>query len=109
MLAVWSLAEAAARLDDDHAWRVVEQFEARLQFAPEFVDPSARLRRLRPDTSVFSYEWFVDDPRIVDAVERYATSPVTLPHGWTLADVSEPTERSEEAPPATTPDTSGTP
>ena len=74
---------------------------------PEFVDPSARLRRLRPDTSVYSYEWFVDDPQIVEAVERYATFPVTLPHGWTLADISEPTERSEETPPSKALDTDG--
>ncbi len=36
---VWTLAHAVRRLDDTSAWRVVEQYEARLQFAPEFVDP----------------------------------------------------------------------
>ena len=77
-----------------------QQYEARLQFAPEFAEPTAQLRRLRPDTLVYSYEWFVDDPLVVQAVEHHATIPVTLPQGWMLADVSEPTERSEEAPPA---------
>ena len=33
---------------------MVEQYEARLQVAPEFVEPSDRLRRLRPDTLVVS-------------------------------------------------------
>ena len=60
--------------------------------------PSARLRRLRPDTLVYSYEWFEDDPIVIEAVEGSALLPVTLPHGWTLADTTEPTERSEEAP-----------
>jgi hypothetical protein len=99
VIAVWSLAHAAARLDEEHAWRLVEQYEARLQFAPEFVEPSDRLRRLRPDTLVYSYEWFEDDPRVIEAVERYALKPVTLPHGWMLGDVTRPTERSDETPP----------
>lgn len=99
VIAVWSLAEAAARLHEQHAWRMVEQYEARLQFAPEFVEPTDRLRRLRPDTLVYSYEWFEDDPKVIEAVERFALAPVTLPHGWTLGDVSRPTERSEEVPP----------
>lgn len=99
VLAVWSLAHAATRLDEEHAWRLVEQYEARLQFAPEFVEPSDRLRRLRPDTLVYSYEWFEDDSRVVEAVERHALAPVTLPHGWTLGDVTRPTERAEETPP----------
>lgn len=92
LLDVWTLSHAASQLEEDPAWRLVEQYEARLQFAAEFVDPSARLRRLRPDTLVYSYEWFEDDPRVLEAIERYAHLPVTLPHGWTLADPTRPTE-----------------
>ena len=66
MIAVWSLAYTPRpRLNEEHAWRLVEQYEARLlEFVPEFVEPSDRLRRLRPDTLVYSYsyEWFEDDP-----------------------------------------------
>jgi hypothetical protein len=98
LLAVWTLQDAVGVLDPDHAWRVVEQYEARLQFAAEFVLPAAGLRLLRPGTRVYSYEWFEDNPIVIDAVERYALWPVTLPQGWTLADTTEPTERSEEAP-----------
>ena len=65
----------------------------------ELVGPSDRLRRLRPDTLVYSYEWFEDDPRVVEAGDRYALAPVTLRHGWTLRDLTHPTERSEETPP----------
>jgi hypothetical protein len=85
VLSVWSLAHATARLGEVPSWRLVEQYEARLQFAPEFADPTARLRRLRPDTLVYSYEWFEDDGRVVDAFEEWATQPVTLPHGWEFA------------------------
>src|SRR6266545_3676597 len=118
----------------------LEQYEARLQFAAEFVDPSARLRRLRPDSLVYSYEWFEDDARVLEAhrasarhlprsrrqgqhragagegrvvralahgadaraplrLERSAHLPVTLPHGWTLADATRPTEGAGEARP----------
>jgi hypothetical protein len=98
LLAVWSLEGAVAVLEPAHRWRVVEQYEARLQFAADFVLPAARLRLLRPGTRVYSYEWFEDNPIVIDAVERYALWPVTLPHGWTLADTTEPTERSEEEP-----------
>src|SRR6266508_6994893 len=79
----------------------LEQYEARLQFAAEFVDPSARLRRLRPDSLVYSYEWFEDDARVLEAIERSAHLPVTLPHGWTLADATRPTEGPGEARPST--------
>lgn len=48
--------------------------------------PTARLRRLRPDTLVYSYEWFEDDHRVTDAVDLWALPPVTLPHGWEFAD-----------------------
>jgi hypothetical protein len=40
VIAVWSLADAAERLEEAHAWRMVERYEARLQFAPEFDEPS---------------------------------------------------------------------
>jgi len=43
---------------------------------------------------LYSYEWFEDDQRVIDAVERFALEPVTLPHGWSLAtgsDVHGPT------------------
>jgi hypothetical protein len=98
LLDAWTLAHAVSGLPDPQGWRVVEQYEARLQFAPEFIDPQARLRRLRPDTLVYSFEWFEDDDRILQAVERYAPLPVTLPHGWTLARASVPTERLGETP-----------
>jgi hypothetical protein len=94
LVGVWTLVHAARRLDRVSAWRLVEQYEARLQFAPEYVDPYARLRRLRPDGQLYSYEWFEDDQRVVDAVERFALQPVTLPCGWSLAagpDVHGPT------------------
>lgn len=92
LLDAWTLSHAVSQFEVDPAWRLVEQYEARLQFAPEFVDPSARLRRLRPDSLVYSYEWFEDDRRVLDAIERYAHLPVTLPHGWTVADRTRPTE-----------------
>jgi hypothetical protein len=92
LLDAWTLSHVVSQFDGDPAWRIVEQYEARLQFAPEFVEPGARLRRLRPDTLVYSYEWFEDDPRVLEAVERYAHLPVTLPHGWTIADRTQPTE-----------------
>jgi hypothetical protein len=98
LIAAWTLAHEVGALDPDHAWRVVEQYEARLQFAPEFEDPAARLRRLRPDTLVYSYEWFDDDQRVIEAVQRHAPRPVTLPHGWALANTAQPTERTEETP-----------
>jgi hypothetical protein len=98
LLDAWSLAHAVRNLDVDRAWRLVEQFEARLQFAPEFLDPQARTRRLRPDTMVYSYEWFEDDPSILEAVERVAPHPVTLPHGWTLAHAAIAPERLGETP-----------
>jgi hypothetical protein len=86
LLDVWTVAHATAGIDDELSrWRLVEQYEARLQFAPEFVDPSARLRRLEPVRRLYSYEWFDDDPRVVDAVRGCAERPVTLPHGWALA------------------------
>ena len=47
--------------------------------------PDERLRGLRPDTLVYSYEWFEDDNRVIDAVEQWALRPVTLPHGWQFA------------------------
>lgn len=97
LLAAWTLSHAVSQFDDDPAWRLVEQYEARLQFAAEFVDPSVRLRRLRPDSLVYSYEWFEDDARVLEAVERYAHLPVTLPHGWTIADRTRPTEGPGEA------------
>lgn len=96
--AAWTLTDAVSELPDPQNWRIVEQYEARLQFAPEFVNPDARLRRLRPDTLVYSYEWFEDDPLVLQAVEQYAPLPVTLPHGWTLARADIPTERLGETP-----------
>jgi hypothetical protein len=104
LLDAWTLAHAVSQFDVDPAWRLVEQYEARLQFAPEFVDPGARLRRLRPDSLVYSYEWFEDDPRVLEAVERYAHLPVTLPHGWTIADRTRPTEGPGEGRTNTAPD-----
>lgn len=100
LLDAWTLSHAVSQLDADPAWRLVEQYEARLQFAAEFVDASARLRRLRPDL-VYSYEWFEDDARVLEAIERYAHLPVTLPNGWTLADATRPTEGPGEALPST--------
>lgn len=93
ILSTWSLAHAAIHLDEVASWRLIEQYEARLQFAPEFAHPTARLRRLRPDTLVYSYEWFEDDPRVIGAVEAWALRPVTLPHGWEFANerASDPT------------------
>lgn len=97
VLSAWSLAHAAYRLDEVASWRLTEQYEARLQFAPEFAHPNARLRRLRPDTGVYSYEWFEDDPRVIDAVEAWALRPVTLPTGWEFANesASDPTIREQ--------------
>ncbi|HAS12109.1 MAG TPA: hypothetical protein DCS55_16575 [Acidimicrobiaceae bacterium] len=97
VLSTWSLAHAAIHLDEVASWRLTEQYEARLQFAPEFAHPTARLRRLRPDTHVYSYEWFEDDPRVIDAVESWALRPVTLPHGWEFANerASDPTIRQQ--------------
>ena len=85
-------------LEPAQEWRVVKQYEARLRSASEFVLPAARLRRLRPSDHVCSCEWFEDDPIVIEAVEGGDLLPVTLPHGLTLADTTEPTERSEEAP-----------
>lgn len=85
VLAAWSVAHATARLDELASWRLTEQYEARLQFAAEFIDPTAQLRRLRPDTLVYSYEWFEDDDRVIDAIDQWAVRPVTLPCGWMLA------------------------
>jgi hypothetical protein len=99
LLDAWTLSHAVSQIGEDPAWRLVEQYEARLQFAAEFVDPSARLRRLRPDSLGYSFEWFEDDPRVLDAIERFANLPVTLPHGWTLADETRPTEGPGEARP----------
>lgn len=97
VLSTWSLDHAAVHLDEVASWRLTEQYEARLQFAPEFAHPTARLRRLRPDTRVYSYEWFEDDPRVIDAVEAWAPRPVTLPHGWEFASesASDPTIREQ--------------
>jgi hypothetical protein len=97
ILSVWTVAHGAGSLDEVAAWRLTEQYEARLQFAPEFRDPSARLCRLRPDTLVYSYEWFADDERVIHAIEEWAESPVTLPHGWDLAneDASDPIIRQQ--------------
>jgi hypothetical protein len=85
VLGAWSLAHATAHLDEVASWRLTEQYEARLQFAAEFAEPTARLRRLRPDTLVYSYEWFEDDQRVINAVGQWALRPVTLPHGWQFA------------------------
>lgn len=101
LLDAWTLSHAVRQLDEDPAWRLVEQYEARLQFAAELVEPSARLRRLRPDSLVYSYEWFEDDARVREAIERFAHLPVTLPHGWTLADPTRPTEGPGEVRPST--------
>jgi len=97
VLSGWSLDHAAAHLDEVASWRLTEQFEARLQFAPEFAEPTARLWRLRPDTLVYSYEWFEDDERVIDAVNSRALRPVTLPHGWNFAreDPTDPTLREQ--------------
>lgn len=100
LLDAWTLAHAVRHFVGDPAWRLVEQYEARLQFAPEFVDPSARLRRLRPDSLGYSYEWFEDDPRVLEAIERFAHLPITLPHGWTIADQTRPTEGPGEVRPS---------
>ena len=79
VISTWSLAHATAQLEELASWRLTEQYEARLQFAAEFAYPEARLRRLRPDTLVYSYEWFEDDHRVTDAVDQWALRPVTLP------------------------------
>jgi hypothetical protein len=91
--AAWTLAHEVNELADLQSWRLVEQYEARLQFAPEFDNPHSRLRRLRPDTRVYSFEWFEDDESVLNAVKRVAPLPVTLPHGWTLARADVPPER----------------
>jgi hypothetical protein len=86
LLGVWTLAHDAQRLEKEiSGWRLVEQYEARLQFAQEFEDPTLRLRRLNPDGLLYSYEWFEDDQRVIDAIRRMALKPVSLPHGWSLA------------------------
>lgn len=97
VLASWSLAHATADLGEVASWRLTEQYEARLQFAAEFAEPTARLRRLRPDTLVYSYEWFEDDDRVIGAVHHWALRPVTLPHGWEFANEnpSDPTIREQ--------------
>jgi hypothetical protein len=97
VISTWSLAHATAQLDELASWRLTEQYEARLQFAAEFAYPTARLRRLRPDTLVYSYEWFEDDHRVIDAVDQWALRPVTLPHGWEFArdDSSDPPIREQ--------------
>jgi hypothetical protein len=83
LLRAWSLAHSASQLEEPRARSLVEQYEARLQFAAEIAEPDARLRRLRPDAA-FSLEWFEDDPRVLTAVDQIAPLPITLPHGWTL-------------------------
>lgn len=98
LLDAWTLPHALGELPYPQPWRLVEQYEAGLQFAPEFAYPDARLRRLRADTLVYSFEWFEDDERVVDAVAWQAPLPVTLPHGWTLACASHPPERFDETP-----------
>lgn len=97
VLSTWSLAHATVQLDEVASWRLTEQYEARLQFAAEFAEPTARLRRLRPDTLVYSYEWFEDDHQVIDAVDQWALRPVTLPCGWELAneDPSDPSIREQ--------------
>lgn len=97
VLSAWSLAHVVVHLDEVASWRLTEQYEARLQFAPEFAHPTARLRRLRPDTHVYSYECFEDDRRVIEAVEAWAPRPVTLPHGWQFANESalDPTIREQ--------------
>jgi hypothetical protein len=97
VVSTWSLAHATAHLDELASWRLTEQYEARLQFAAEFAYPTARLRRLRPDTLVYSYEWFEDDHRVIDAVDQWALRPVTLPDGWEFArdDPADPTIREQ--------------
>lgn len=79
ILDVWSVAHSVEPLDETLAWSLAEQYEARLQFAPEFDEPTVSLRMLRPDTGVFSYEWFVDDQRVIDSVRRWALHPVGIP------------------------------
>jgi hypothetical protein len=86
LVEAWSLEDDASLLAEIPAWRLVEQYEARLQFAPEFAYPAARLRRLNPVGDSYSYEWFENDDRVVDAVAQNAPLPVTLPYGWTLAE-----------------------
>ena len=98
VLSAWSLAHATARLDEVASWRLTEQYEARLQFAPEFTEPTARLRRLRPDTRTYSYEWFEDDSRVIDAVHDWAMRPVTLPRGWEFAREDPADSRIQEQP-----------
>ena len=46
---------------------------------------------------MYSYEWFEDDHRVIDAVEHWALRPVTLPHRWRFAtdDPSDPTLREQ--------------
>jgi hypothetical protein len=98
VLDTWTLTHAVSQFDVDPAWRLVEQYEARLQFALEFVDPGARLGRLRPDSLVYSYtSGSRTNSRVLEAVERYAHLPVTLPHGWIIADRTRPTEGPGEA------------
>ena len=93
VLEAWSVAEGIGPLDELAKWRLTEQYEARLQFAPEFAHPTARLRRLRPDSRVYSYEWFEDDPRVIESIKEWALRAVTLPFGWEFA-TDDPTDPS---------------
>lgn len=82
LLNVWTLEHEVRELEEIIKWRIVEQYEAKLQHSPEFEHPGRPLRRLRPDTKVHSFEWFVDDNRVVDAVRLWALSPIAIPAGW---------------------------
>lgn len=86
VLAVWTLAHAITAPSSLTSWRIVEQLEARLQYAPEFQHPEIRLRVPRPGDGAHSYEWFVDDQRVLDAVSRWAAVPVAVPIGWAAGD-----------------------
>ena len=79
VLDAWAVAHNVEALGGALAWRLSKQYEARLQFAPEFDNPTAALRMLRPDNGVFSYEWFVDDQRVIDFVRRWALHPIAIP------------------------------
>lgn len=82
---LWSVSHAARFLHEAAAWKLTEQYECRLQFAPEFADTSARRRRLLPGTNKFSYEWFEDHDDVLAAVAAVAPRPIHLPIGWKLA------------------------
>ena len=41
VLSTWSVAHASAQLDEVASWRLTEQYEARLQFAAEFAEPTS--------------------------------------------------------------------